>query len=327
MCVCPGMSAFPNTLWTHPRHFSGRRANDDGRRGARRRGTAADIAGVPPSSRPSSRANRGAAFRPSIPPSSSARSWEGGGRFPHFSRGRPCGPLGRRDGSAAAPPGSGGDAASAVSWPRARGERGGRRGGRGATRRPGGRGSAPRGGPPAAERPPPPRRPPRRASAPRGGGRGRRREGAAPRVGGSTDGAVGEGGRGGEGNPCAGPRLPRRKAPAQDPSGGRRVGGGQAGFVVHRSRGVPPSISSGAIRSLLTCQWWYAVAVVAGCGSPWKVVAKDIPVDGVPDCINRPNYGFAKGTGTDDVGIRLIWAYFGLMGIPGLLDLSERNDQ
>ena len=188
-------------------------------------------------------------------------------------------------------------------------------------------GGARRGEAPRPRSAPPPRRPPRRASAPRGGGRGRRREGAAPRVGGSTDGAVGEGGRGGEGNPCAGPRLPRRKAPAQDPSGGRRVGGGQAGFVVHRSRGVPPSISSGAIRSLLTCQWWYAVAVVAGCGSPWKVVAKDIPVDGVPDCINRPNYGFAKGTGTDDVGIRLIWAYFGLMGIPGLLDLSERNDQ
>ena len=69
------------------------------------------------------------------------------------------------------------------------------------------------------------------------------------------------------------------------------------------------------------------MAVVAGCGFPWKVVANDIPVDRVPDYINRPNYGFAKGTGTDDVGIRLIWAYFGLMGIPGLMDLSKRDDQ
>ena len=56
------------------------------------------------------------------------------------------------------------------------------------------------------------------------------------------------------------------------------------------------------------------------------MVGNDIPVDRVPDYINRRNYGFAKGTGTDDVGIRLIWAYFGLMGIPGLMDLSKRDD-
>ena len=223
------MSAFPNTLWTHPRHFSGRRANDDGRRGARRRGTAADIAGVPPSSRPSSRANRGAAFRPSIPPSSSARSWEGGGRFPHFSRGRPCGPLGRRDGSAAAPPGSGGDAASAVSWPRARGERGGRRGGRGATRRPGGRGSAPRGGPPAAERPPPTAPSPPRVRAKRRRTReASRGRGAARRRVDRRGGRGGGEGRGGE---------PLRRAPPPETQGagtgsvGRQAGGGWASGV------------------------------------------------------------------------------------------------
>ena len=220
------MSAFPNTLWTHPRHFSGRRANDDGRRGARRRGTAADIAGVPPSSRPSSRANRGAAFRPSIPPSSSARSWEGGGRFPHFSRGRPCGPLGRRDGSAAAPPGSGGDAASAVSWPRARGERGGRRGGRGATRRPGGRGSAPRGGPPAAEPPPPhgalPAARPRQEAEDEGGvARARRRASA-----GRPTGRSGRGGGEGRGTPAPGPasRDARRRHRIRRAAGGWGVG-------------------------------------------------------------------------------------------------------
>ena len=29
---------------------------------------------------------------------------------------------------------------------------------------------------------------------------------------------------------------------------------------------------------------------------------------------------------TDDVGIRLIWAYFGLMGGPGLMGLAEKKD-
>ena len=210
------MSAFPNTLWTHPRHFSGRRANDDGRRGARRRGTAADIAGVPPSSRPSSRANRGAAFRPSIPPSSSARSWEGGGRFPHFSRGRPCGPLGRRDGSAAAPPGSGGDAASAEGG-------GGRRDARavGGARR--GEAPRPRSAPPPTAPSPPRVRAKRRRTreASRGRGAARRR---VDRRGGRGGGE----GRGGE---------PLRRAPPPETQGagtgsvGRQAGGGWASGV------------------------------------------------------------------------------------------------
>ena len=60
---------------------------------------------------------------------------------------------------------------------------------------------------------------------------------------------------------------------------------------------------------------WRLWLVVGRPPAPWKVVGNDIPVDRVPDYINRPNYGFAKGTGTDDVGIRLFGLILGLWGV------------